>query len=100
MEDGKVSDEPKSAVELAMERLRAKDLEAGIEAKPVTEEQRAAIAEVRQIYEARLAEAEILHRSKLRGSQDPGERETLEEQYRRDRDRLTSDRDSKIEKLR
>ena len=100
MEDGKVSDEPKSAVELAMERLRAKDREAGIEAKPVTEEQRAAIAEVRQIYEARLAEAEILHRSKLRGSQDPGERETLEEQYRRDRDRLTSDRDSKIEKLR
>jgi len=95
-----VSDEPKSALELAMERLREKDREAGIEEKPVTEEQRTAIAEARQVYEARLAEVEILHKSKLRRVQDPAEYDALEEEYRRDRARINSERDTKIEKLR
>ena len=93
-------DEPKSAIEIAMERLRAKDREAGIEDKPLTDEQREAIAEVRRVYEARVAEAEILHKSKLRGIQDPGEYQELEDNYRRDRDRLTSERDTQIERIR
>ena len=93
-------DEPKSAIEIAMQRLREKDREAGVEDKPITDEQREAIAEVRKVYEARLAEAEILHKSKLRGIQDPGEFRELEDNYRRDRDRLTSERDSRIEKIR
>ena len=46
------------------------------------------------------AEREILHRSSLRKTQDPAERETLEEQYRRDRELLGSERDRKIEALR
>jgi len=36
----------------------------------------------------------------MRATFDPAERETLTEMYRRDRERLTSDRDAKIEKLR
>jgi len=96
-----VSDQgPKSAYELAMERLKKKDQEAGIEERPVTDEQRAAIAEVRRVYEAKLAEREILHRASLRKTQDPEERATLEEQYRRDRERVTSERDRKIEEAR
>jgi len=91
---------PKSAYELAMERLRKRDEEAGIENRPVTEEQKAAIAEIRSFYEARLAEAEILHQSKLRATLDPQARAVLEEEYRRDRERLNSERDSKIEKAR
>ena len=91
---------PKSAYELAMERLKKKDQEAGIEERPVTDEQRAAIAEVRRVYEAKLAEREILHRASLRKTQDPEERATLEEQYRRDRERVTSERDRKIEEAR
>lgn len=90
----------KSAVELALERLRQKDADAGIEAQPLTDRQRTAIAEVRNFYEAKLAEIEVLHRSKLRATLDPGEREGLEADYRRDRERIASERDHKIEKLR
>ncbi len=46
---------PKSAYELAMERLRRKDAEEGVERAPVTDAQKAAIAEIRNFYEARLA---------------------------------------------
>ena len=46
----------KSSYELAMERLRKKDQEAGVEAKPVSETQKAAIAEIRNFYEAKMAE--------------------------------------------
>ena len=60
-------DGPKSALELAMERLRKKDKDEGVEAAPVTDAQRAAIAEARRVAEAKLAEREILYKSKMRG---------------------------------
>lgn len=91
---------PKSAYELAMERLKKRDQEAGIEVRPITDAQKAAIAEIRNFYEAKLAEAEVLHQSKLRSTFDPAARETLDQEYRRDRERLTSERDNKIEKAR
>ena len=59
-------DRPKSAFELAMERLQRKDSEASIDARPLTAEQRAAIGEARQIYTAKLAEREILSQAALR----------------------------------
>jgi hypothetical protein len=90
----------KSSLELAMERLRKKDEDAGILSKPVTEAQKAAIAEVRNFYEAKIAEQEVLHQSTLRAMVDPLERATLQENYRRDRERFASDRDAKIEKIR
>ena len=91
---------PKTAYELILERLRKKDREEGVEERPLTDEQRAEIAGIRKVYEARLAEREILHQSSLRKTEDPGEREAVEEQYRRDRERPGSDRDGKIEKIR
>jgi hypothetical protein len=91
---------PKSAYEIVLERLRKKDREEGVEELPLREEQRLQIAEIRKSYEARFAEREILHRASLRKTDDPVERETLEEQYRRDRERLGSERDRKIEKVR
>jgi hypothetical protein len=93
-------DAPKSAYELAMERLKKKDSEEGVEERPLTDEQRAQIAEVRSQYEARFAEREILHRDALGKARDPAQRETLEEEYRRDRERLGSERDRKIRKIR
>jgi hypothetical protein len=90
----------KSSYELAMERLKKKDADAGIEAVNLTEEQKAAIAEARNFYDAKIAEQEVLYQSKMRASLDPAERDALTEMYRRDRERLTSDRDAKIEKLR
>ena len=95
-----VDEAPKSAYELAMERLRQKDRDEGIEERTVSEEQKAAIAELRRVYEAKLAEREILHRGNLRNAADPAALEILEEEYRRDRERVTSERDRKIEKAR
>ena len=46
----------KSSFELAMERLQKSDAAAGVERQPVTEAQKAAIAEIRNFYEAKLAE--------------------------------------------
>jgi hypothetical protein len=96
-----VTDEaPKSAYELAMERLRKKDREEGVEERPVTDEQRSAIAEARKVAEARFAEREILHQSALRRALDEAALQQLEEEYRRDRDRIASDRDEKIARIR
>ncbi len=83
-----------------MERLRKEDAEAGIDERFVTDAQKTAIAEVRNFYKAKLAEAEVLHESKMRASTDLEERATLAQQYHRDRERLTSELDAKIEKLR
>jgi hypothetical protein len=90
----------KTAYELAMERLRQKDAEAGIENKPITDKQKAAIAEIRNYYEAKMAEQDVLHQSSLRSTLDPEARAALDAQYRRDRERWTSERDNKIEKVR
>ena len=90
----------KSSLELAMERLAKKDADAGVTSKPVTDAQKAAIAETRNFYEAKLAELEVLHQSKVNGTFDPAERETLDQQYRRERDHLTTERDNKIARQR
>ena len=91
---------PKSAYELAMERLTRQDAEAGVERSPVSEAQKAAIAEIRNFYEAKLAELDVLHQGRMRSSVDPDEGATMEQQYRRDRERLTTERDAKIDKAR
>jgi hypothetical protein len=91
---------PKSSYELAMERLRKKDVEEGVESKPLTDTQKAAIAEIRNFYTAKLAEADVLHQGRLRTTVDPAERAEREQEYRRDRERLSSERDAKIEKAR
>jgi hypothetical protein len=91
---------PKTAYEVAMERLRKKDAEAGIERQVVTAEQKAAIAEIRNLYEGKLAQLEVVYEGQMRSLFDSAERETVEGQYRRDRERLTSERDVKVAKAR
>src|SRR3954470_10838311 len=91
---------PKSAYELAMERLRKKDADEGVERQPVTDAQKAAIAEIRNFYEAKLAEIDVLHQGKLRMIMDPEAQGVAEQEYRRDRERLVNERDVKIEKAR
>ena len=91
---------PKSALELAMERLRKQDAEAGIVDTPLTDEQKAAIGDARNFCEAKLAELRILHQSKLARTIEPDARALLEEGYRRDAQRLTDDRDRRIQRIR
>lgn len=95
-----MSDAPKSALELAMERLKKKDAEAGIVEQKLTEAQKAAIAEARSIYESRVAELQILHRQKQLTAVEPQEIARIEEEYRRDMDRFATDRDAKIRRIR
>ncbi len=90
----------KSSFELAMERLRQKDAEAGVTLRTLTESEKAAIAEIRNFYEAKAAEQEVLHQSRLRKTVDPAERDALLDEFRRDRERLNAERDGKIEKVR
>jgi hypothetical protein len=93
-------DAPRSALEIVMERLRRKDAEAGVDDTPLTDAQRAAIAEARSVYEAKVAERRILHESAMRGTLDPAEHATLEESFRRDLQRFESDREAKVRRIR
>lgn len=91
---------PKSALEIVLERLRKKDAEQGVTEQPLTDAQRAAIAEARSVYESRVAERKIMHQSAIRTTFDPAERQRIEEELRRDLDRLESERDSRIRQIR
>jgi hypothetical protein len=93
-------DAPKSAFELAMQRLRQKDKEADVDARPLTGAQKAAIAEARQVCKAKTAEREILHQAARRKAGTREEVELLDENLRRDLDRLASERDRKIAEIR
>jgi hypothetical protein len=95
-----MADKPKSALELVMERLKKKDAEAGVQETPLSDEQRAAIADARNVYEARVAERRILHQSTMLTTLDPAEREERETEFRRDLERFASDRDAKIKRIR
>jgi len=90
----------KSAYELAMERLQKKDADAGVERHVVTDAQKAAIAEIKNFYESKFAELEVLHQGQLRHIVDPAEGDARAAEYRRDRERLTNERDAKIERAR
>jgi len=93
-------DRPRSAIEIAMERLRQKDAAAGVVQPTLTDEQKAAIAEVRSVYEAKLAHAEVMHQSTMSRVADPEARANFEAQYRRDRERFIGERDTKIDRIR
>ena len=96
-----MSDEaPKSAYELAMERLRRKDAESGVEELLLTEDQRQEIAEIRRVYAAKIAEAEILHKSQMMTVWEPEERAKREQGHRRDLDRFREDQERKLQAVR
>jgi hypothetical protein len=91
-------DRPRTAYEIAMERLRQK--EGGALQQSLTDAQKAAIAEARQVYQARVAEREILHQDALRKAASREEVDQLNEALRRDVERLATDRDAKIAQIR
>lgn len=95
--------ELKSAYELAMERLRAKD---GDE-MPLSEAQREAIAEVRNEYRAKLAEREIMLKARVERLAErtpPGEvgarRQELEVEHAAERKKLEDEMDARIGRIR
>ena len=93
-------DEPKSAIELAMERFRKKDAEEGVAERPLTDAQKQAIAEARNIFEAKQAEIEILYRPKLAAAPDAETLQALQQIRQREMQRAADDRDRKLAKIR
>ena len=93
-------DAPKTAYELILERLKRQDRAEGVQERPLSDAQKAKIAELRKVYEAKLAEREILYQSARRKAGDPEALEQLEQEYRRDRERITGERDRKIDAVR
>ena len=91
--------EPKSAIDIVMERLRRKDAEAGTEQKALTDAQRAAIADIRSVYDAQVAERRIMHQSAVAAVFDPAILEERDAELRRDLDRFERERDEKIKRV-
>jgi len=91
-----VAGPPKTAIEVAMEKLARQDAESGTQAASLTDTQRDEIAEARRVYDAHVAESQILYDSNRLTVSDPEARRTLEEQHRRDLARFVTDRDKKI----
>ena len=83
-----------------MERLKKKDAEEGIAELTLSDEQREEIAEIRRVYSAKVAQEEILHKSKAATTWDPEERAKLDEGHRREVQRLNEERDRKIANVR
>ncbi len=82
---------PKSAYELAMERLTAQDRAAGIEQRPLTYDQKKRIADLRQKAKAGLAEIEILRDQSIAEAMgDPEKLSEINQHYEIDQKRIES----------
>src|SRR5262245_10150257 len=90
---------PKTAYELAMERLRAADPDEA-KPRPLTTKQKEESAEVRRVAKARLAEREILFKDSMMKIADPAEREKAEGNYVTDRRRIDEDCERRVEAIR
>lgn len=96
-----MSDKPKTAFELAMERLKSEDREAGTkEEAPLSGKQKEAIAEARRIASSRLAEREILFRDSMKRTPESETRAKAEAEYQTDRQRINADCEKAIEAIR
>ncbi len=90
----------KSAYELAMERLQVTDPEA---AKPLTEEQKEALAEIDRTMSAKIAEREIFLQKHLADALKKGEfeeAEKIKKQLANEKARLEEEREERKEKVR
>ena len=85
-----------------MERLRKKDAEEGVTTRPMTDQQKGAIAEVRSLYNSKIAEQDILQQSAMKHllGADPAELDEVGRRFRRERERLASERDVKVDRIR
>ena len=89
-------DEPKSAVEIAMEKLRAK----GYEEKVLSDDQKAEIAEIRSRTKAKIAELEIQQESKMRQATTLEELEALRKELSIEKQKLNEKMEDKVRKVR
>ena len=92
---------PKSAYELAMERLEAQDRAEGIEHRPLDDEQKRRIADARGRAKAKLAELEILRgKSIAEALGDPEKLAEIDENYETDRRRIENRVEDEVRRIR
>ncbi len=90
-------DEPKSAIELAMEKLRARG---DFAETPLTDAQKAEIADTRSLYRAKVAELEIHEEAKMKQVATLEELEALKEALAKEKARLNQEMENKVQKIR
>jgi hypothetical protein len=93
-------EKPRSAVEIALDRMKQRDAASGATDPALSDEQKAAIGEARSVRAAKAAELEILHRSKMAVAFDPADRQRLEGEYHNDLRRLNDECDRKVRNIR
>jgi len=89
----------KSAYELALERMESQGIDRP-SASALSDATKQAIAEARGKTLAKIAELEILHRDQMAKLTDPEECREQEEFYRRERETLTAEGESKVDRIR
>ena len=94
-----MADKLKTSYDLAMERLRGADPNAGKE-KPLTAAQKEKIAEARRVAAAKLAELEIHFHDPVKALRDPAEQEKAAAEYQIDRQRVNADLERAIAGIR
>ena len=94
-----MADKLKSSYELAMERLKDADPDAGKQ-KPLTPAQKEKITEARRVAAARLAELDIRFNDSRKQHLDPAEEEKVETEHQIDRQRVNADLDRAIAEIR
>lgn len=95
-----MSDELKSAVELALEKLEAGSEET---VEKLTAEQKEEIADIRRKYRARIAEVEISSQSKMKKAAMQGDRSGIDEipsQAAEEKNRLQRKMEEEVERVR
>jgi len=93
-------DKPRTALEIAMARLKQRDAESGVVETPLSEQQKAQIAEARSVHKAKVAQREILHKSALLGVFDPADRERIDAEHRDELRRLNEDFERSVRRVR
>jgi len=93
---------PRSAYEIAMEKLASRDKAEGLAPrKKLSDKKKKEIAETRSYYEAKLAEREILFKSEMaKAYATPEKIPEVEKSYATDKGRLENERDEKIARIR
>ncbi len=90
-------DEPKSAVELAMEKLRARG---DFAETSLTDAQKAEIADIRSLYKSKIAEHEIHEAAKMNQATTLEDLEAMKEALAKEKERLSHEMEDKVKKVR
>jgi hypothetical protein len=90
-------DEPKSAIEIAMEKLRARG---DFDEQPLSDEQKAEIADIRSLYKSKIAEFEIKQQDKISKAASYEEIQSLQEELAQEKTRLNDKMETEVKKVR